>query len=132
MARQAASQCGQFEKEFAAYQDAKHGLAIVNGTVAVELALRAAGVQPGDEVIVPALSFVVSASAVLPLGAVPIFADADPLTADNALFAAIPVWDRIPVLLVSGDPSDEPSAERPTTLRLRCSPSRRAASDFRI
>jgi dTDP-4-amino-4,6-dideoxygalactose transaminase len=77
---QAASVCGAFERTFAAFHDSPCGLAVSNGTVALELALRAAGVQPGDEVIVPALSFVVSASAVLPLGAVPVFADCDPRT----------------------------------------------------
>ena len=74
------SVCGRFEREFAAFHDAPYGLCVSNGTVAVELALRAAGVCAGDEVIVPALSFVVSASAVLPLGAVPVFADCDPDT----------------------------------------------------
>lgn len=78
--QQAASVCGKFERDFAAYQDAPYGLCCTNGTIAVELALRAAGVKAGDEVIVPDLSFVVSASAVLPLGAIPVFADADPAT----------------------------------------------------
>ena len=77
---QAASECGRFERDFAAYQDAPYGLAVNNGTIALELALRAAGVKRGDEVVVPVLSFVVTASAVLPLGAVPVFADCDPDT----------------------------------------------------
>lgn len=80
LADQAASECGRFEREFAAFQDAPHGLAVSNGTVALELALRAAGVKGGDEVVVPALSFVVSASAALPLGGVPVFCDCDPRT----------------------------------------------------
>jgi len=74
---QAASECGCFERDFAAYQDAPYGLAVSNGTVALELALRSAGVKRDDEVVVPALSFVVTASAVLPLCAVPVFADCD-------------------------------------------------------
>ena len=74
---QAASACGKFEREFAAFHDSPHGLCVSNGTVAVEAALRAAGVRAGDEVIVPALSFVVSASAALTLNAVPVFADCD-------------------------------------------------------
>jgi dTDP-4-amino-4,6-dideoxygalactose transaminase len=72
--------CGKFEREFAAWHNAPHGLCVPNGTIAVELALRAVGVKAGDEVIVPALSFVVSASAALVLGAVPVFTDCDPKT----------------------------------------------------
>lgn len=77
---QAASECGKFERAFAKYQSSDHGLCVLNGTVAVECALRAAGVKAGDEVIVPSMSFVVSASAVLPLSAIPVFADCDPDT----------------------------------------------------
>jgi len=78
--QQAEGECGKFERAFADYHGSKYGLVCSNGTVAVELALRAAGVSAGDEVVVPALSFVVSASAVLPLGAVPVFVDSDPRT----------------------------------------------------
>lgn len=74
------SECGRFERDFAAWHGARAGLACGNGTIALELALHGAGVQSGDEVVVPALSFVVSASACLPLGAVPVFADCDPHT----------------------------------------------------
>ena len=77
---QAASETGRFERGFAAYHDAPHALAVANGTIALELALRAGGVQSGDEVIVPALSFVVTASAALTIGAFPVFADCDPRT----------------------------------------------------
>jgi dTDP-4-amino-4,6-dideoxygalactose transaminase len=77
---QAASECGKFERDFSKWHNTAFGLCVPNGTIAVELALRAAGVKAGDEVIVPALSFVVSASAALPLGAVPVFADCDPET----------------------------------------------------
>ena len=77
---QKASVCGEMERAFAALQDSPHALALSNGTVAVELALRAAGVKEGDEVIVPALSFIVTAAAPLILGAVPVFADCDPAT----------------------------------------------------
>ena len=78
--QQAAGPCGEFERDFAKWHDAPYGLCCCNGTIAVELALRAAGVGVGDEVIVPSLSFVVSASAVLPLGAVAVFADCNPKT----------------------------------------------------
>ena len=67
-----------FEAEFAAYQGAAHGVAVTNGTVALKLALIAAGVGPGDEVIVPGYTFIATATAPLELGAIPIFADVDP------------------------------------------------------
>ena len=89
---------------------AAHALAVCNGTIAVEMALRAAGVKAGDEVVVPALSFVVSASAVLPLGAVPIFADADPHTcqpdADSIEAAITPRTTAIVVVHFGGYPAD--------------------------
>jgi dTDP-4-amino-4,6-dideoxygalactose transaminase len=77
---QAESVCGAVEREFGELHDSTRALALMNGTVAVELALRAAGVKTGDEVVVPALSFIVTASAPLLMGAVPVFADCDPRT----------------------------------------------------
>ena len=70
-------QCRAFEREFASYCDMPHAISLANGTLALELALRALGVGSGDEVIVPARSFFASASAVAAVGAVPIFADID-------------------------------------------------------
>jgi len=64
-----------FEREFAAYHQAKHGIAVTNGTAALEIALAALGVGPGDEVIVPDFTFVATASAVLFVGAMPILVD---------------------------------------------------------
>ena len=69
--------CDRLEAEFADYHDAGHAIAVSNGTVAIELALRACGVQPGDEVIVPSYSFIASASAIPSVGAVPRFVDTD-------------------------------------------------------
>ena len=69
-----------FEAEFAAYQGAAHGVAVTNGTVALKLALIAAGVGPGDEVIVPGYTFIATATAALELGAIPVFADVDSRT----------------------------------------------------
>ena len=69
-----------FEAEFAAYQEAAHGIAVTNGTVALKLALTAAGVGLGDEVIMPGYTFVATATAALEIGAVPVFADIDPHT----------------------------------------------------
>jgi dTDP-4-amino-4,6-dideoxygalactose transaminase len=72
----------QFEDAFAAYQQAKHGVAVTNGTQALECALKAAGVEAGDEVIVPALTFVATATAVALVNAIPVFGDVDPANYD--------------------------------------------------
>jgi perosamine synthetase len=69
----------EFEKNFAAFCDAKFGIALMNGTVAIQLSLEASGIKAGDEVIVPDLSFVATANAVLYLGAIPVFVDIDPV-----------------------------------------------------
>ena len=75
------SRAESFENAFAKYHDAKHGVAVSNGTVALELALKTVGVGFGDEVVVPAVTFIATASAVTEVGAVPIFADINPETA---------------------------------------------------
>ena len=67
----------EFEKEFAAYTGVKHAIAVANGTLAIELALRAIDLQPGDEVIVTSRSFMASASSIVIQGGVPVFADID-------------------------------------------------------
>jgi dTDP-4-amino-4,6-dideoxygalactose transaminase len=64
-----------FEEEFAAYVGAKYAIAVANGTAALHLACLAIGLQPGDEVIVPALTFVATANAIRYTGAIPVFAD---------------------------------------------------------
>jgi dTDP-4-amino-4,6-dideoxygalactose transaminase len=64
-----------FEARFADAVGARHAVALCNGTAALHLALLAAGVGPGDEVVVPALTFVATANAVLYCGATPVFAD---------------------------------------------------------
>ena len=69
------SKTAEFESKFAAYQDAGYGIACANGTVALEIALRAAGIGAGDEVIVPALTFIATASAVLQVNAIPVMVD---------------------------------------------------------
>lgn len=70
----------EFETGFAQFCDAKYGIALMNGTVALQLALEVCGVKAGDEVIIPDLSFIATANAVLYNGGVPIFVDVDPLT----------------------------------------------------
>jgi len=74
------SKTEQFENAFAKYQDAKHGIAVANGTVSLELILKTLGVGFGDEVIVPSVTFIATISAVTEVGAFPVFADADPET----------------------------------------------------
>lgn len=69
-----------FEQEFAAYLGAKHAIGVANGTEAITIALRALGVGPGDEVIVPSFTFYASAEAIPPTGATPVFCDIDPET----------------------------------------------------
>ena len=69
-----------FQEEFAKYQDATYGLACANGTASMEIALKALGIGPGDEVIVPAYTYVASATCVLQVNAIPIFVDIDPDT----------------------------------------------------
>jgi dTDP-4-amino-4,6-dideoxygalactose transaminase len=64
-----------FEGAFARFLDARHALAVTNATAALHLAHHALGVGPGDEVIVPALTFVATANSVLYTGAAPVFAD---------------------------------------------------------
>jgi dTDP-4-amino-4,6-dideoxygalactose transaminase len=74
------AQVRRFEHEFAAFQGAAYGVGCTNGTTAIEMGLRALGVLPGDEVIVPPYTFIATASAVMTLGAIPVFADIEPDT----------------------------------------------------
>lgn len=70
-------ECRNFEREFASWAGVEHAIALMNGTVALELALKGLGVGPGDEVIVTPRSFIASASCVVSVGARPVFADVD-------------------------------------------------------
>ena len=70
----------RFEAELAAYTGAMHAVAVVNGTAALHVALRLAGVEPGDEVILPTLTFIATANAVSYCGATPHFADSEERT----------------------------------------------------
>ncbi len=69
---------GNFEREYAGVLGRRHAIALMNGTVALELPLRVMGIGPGDEVIVTPRSFIASASCVVLQGARPVFADIDP------------------------------------------------------
>jgi perosamine synthetase len=70
----------RFEAAFAEFCGARHAVVTSNGTTALHLALVALGIGPGDEVIVPALTYVATANAVSYCGATPVFADSEPLT----------------------------------------------------
>jgi len=83
-----------FEAEFAAYCGAGHAVGVANGTDAITLALKALGVGPGDDVVVPSFTFYASAEAIPHTGARPVFCDVDPqtmcVTADTVRAALTP------------------------------------------
>lgn len=70
---------GQFETDFAAYVGTKHCIGCANGTDSIEILLRAHGIGPGDEVLVPAMTWISTASAVHSVGAKAVFVDIDPV-----------------------------------------------------
>ena len=71
------TECREFEKEFAAYTQTKYAVALMNGTVALDVALKALNIGAGDDVIVTSRTFLASASAIVTAGANPIFADVE-------------------------------------------------------
>jgi dTDP-4-amino-4,6-dideoxygalactose transaminase len=78
--RLSGNEVADFEKRFAEAHGCRHGIAVVNGTVSLRIALLAAGVRAEDEVIVPPYTFLSTASAVVEANAIPVFADIDPGT----------------------------------------------------
>ena len=99
-----------FEREFANAMGVQFALSVTTGTAALEASLRAAGVGLGDEVIVPPYTFVATASAVLLVGAIPVFADIDPETYcldPAAVEAAIsPHTKAVIPVHIAGNPAD--------------------------
>ncbi|MFY0992438.1 DegT/DnrJ/EryC1/StrS family aminotransferase [Halomonas sp. C05BenzN] len=99
-----------FEREFAAFHDVPHAVALANGTVALELALHALGVGPGDEVVVTPRSFMASVSCVVARGARPVFADVDPdsgnLTVESVRQVLTPRTRAIIAVHLAGWPCD--------------------------
>ena len=83
-------ECKAFEAEFAASIGVAHAISLANGTLALELGLRALGVGPGDEVIVPAKTFVATASCAIAVGATPIVCDVDPDTQNLSAATVLP------------------------------------------
>lgn len=100
----------ELERRMATAHGATFGIATANGTLSLEIALEAAGIGPGDEVIVPPISFVASATAIARVGAVPVFADIDPATINLAVDqAARAVTSRTRAILLvhfAGCPAD--------------------------
>jgi len=99
-----------FAGEFARYQEAAHGIALTNGTAALEVALRAVGVEPFDEVILPPYTFVASATAILSIGAIPVFCDIREDTllidAEDAARRITPRTKAILPVHLAGQPAD--------------------------
>lgn len=100
----------QFEKEFAAFAGCRHAIALANGTLALEGALRALGVGPGDEVITTSRTFIASASCAVMLGARPIMADVDResqnMTADSICRIITPRTKAIVAVHLAGWPCE--------------------------
>lgn len=100
----------EFEQAFAAYHGARHGIAVTNGTAALEVTMAALGVGQGDEVIVPDFTFIATASAVLFANALPVLVDVDPQShcLDPALTEAAitPRTKAIIAVHMGGHPAD--------------------------
>jgi dTDP-4-amino-4,6-dideoxygalactose transaminase len=100
----------EFEREFARFHGARHGIAVTNGTAALEVTMSALGIGPGDEVIVPDYTFVATASAVLYASALPVMVDVSPetycLDPQLAEAAVTPQTKAIIAVHMGGNPSD--------------------------
>jgi dTDP-4-amino-4,6-dideoxygalactose transaminase len=100
----------QFEKEFAEFVGCDYAVAVANGTVALELALYALGIGPGDEVVVPSRTFIASASCAVMRGAKPVVADIDPvsqnITAETIARVLSPRTKAIVAVHLAGWPCD--------------------------
>jgi len=106
----------QFEREFAAFHGAEYGVAVANGTVALEVALAALGVGPGDEVVVTPRTFLASASSIVMRGASPVFADVDEdsgnITPESVRRVITPRTRAVLVVHLAGWPCDMPGFRR--------------------
>jgi len=102
-----------FEKEFAQFHGVKHAIALANGSVALELALHALGIGPGDEVVVTPRSYIASASCIVLVGAKPVFADVDRtsqnITAETIEKVITPRTKAIVAVHLAGWPCDMPA-----------------------
>jgi len=104
------TECREFEKEFAAWSDTAHAIALANGTLALDVALKALDIGPGDEVIVTPRTFIASISCVVNAGAVPVFADVDEdsgnLSADTIARVLTPRTKAVICVHLAGWPCD--------------------------
>ena len=103
-------ECREFEKEFAEWCDAEHAIALANGTLALDLALRVLGIAPGDEVVVTPRTFLASVSCVVTAGATPIFAEVDAssqnITAESIRAVITPRTKAVICVHLAGWPCD--------------------------
>ena len=104
------TECRNFETEFAAWCGTAHAVALANGTLALDVALKALGIGPGDEVVVTPRTFMASISCVVTAGATPVFADVDPdsgnLTAATIAAVLTPRTRAVIVVHLAGWPCD--------------------------
>lgn len=109
-----------FETEFADYLGVKHVIGVANGTDALAIALRALGVRPGDDVVVPSLTFYASAEAIADVGARPVFCDVDPdtrnVTPETVAAAITPKTTAIMAVDLFGVPAPCAEIKRATGL----------------
>jgi dTDP-3-amino-3,4,6-trideoxy-alpha-D-glucose transaminase len=100
-----------FEREFASYLRVEHVIGVANGTDAITVALRALGLTPGDEVVVPSFTFYASVEAVIAAGGRPVFCDVDPatrnVTVDTVRAALTPRTKAIVSVDLFGSPAPE-------------------------
>ena len=104
------NECREFEKEFGAWVGCDYSVALTNGTIALELALRALGICPGDEVIVTPRTFLASVSCIVAVGARPVFADVDMdsqnITAETIHAVLTPQTRAVICVHLAGGPCD--------------------------
>lgn len=104
------NECREFEKEFAAWADSDYAIALANGTLALDVALKALSVGTGDDVIVTPRTFLASASAIVTAGANPVFADVDlnsqNITAESIAKVLTPNTKAVIVVHLAGMPAD--------------------------
>jgi dTDP-4-amino-4,6-dideoxygalactose transaminase len=103
-------ECREFEKEFASWTGSKYSIALANGTLALEVALKTLGIGHGDEVVVTPRTFIASASCIVAMGAVPVFADVDRniqnISADTITKVLTPKTKAVICVHIAGMPCD--------------------------
>lgn len=104
------TECREFEKEFAAWAGCEYAIALANGTLALDVALKALGVGDGDEVITTPRTFLASASSIVTAGAAPVFADVDlnsqAITAESIQAVLTPKTIAVIVVHLAGMPAE--------------------------